>query len=140
MTVNVTNSLIANITTSEDSSSNVPINRGLGNPSYDCNFGQFTTYRALAPGATTIATTPSTVAVNCAQFYFKNIDSNGPLAIQWQTTGTGGITGTPVINLYGGDMILFWCKPGSALTGIINNVQVTNLAAVNVLCEYFLGG
>lgn len=130
-TTDVTNTLIATIVSTEQSSGNIPINRGTGNPSFNVNVGQFTTYFALADGANNIALpfTPIT------QLYIKNIDATNYIKVSW--TPGGGVSGT-VLSLNPGDQILFWGNPAGITPGIAALILTTTVAGV--LCEYFLGG
>jgi hypothetical protein len=130
-TTDVTNTLIANITSTEQSTSNVDINRGTGNPAFSASAGQFTTYLALNPGLNSFVL-PVTPA---AQVYIKNIDPIKTVVVNW--TSVGSVGSATILNLTPGDQIIFWCSPTGA-SGI--TALTMTPSAAGCLVEYFLGG
>lgn len=129
---NVTNTLTAIITTQEDTTGSVPINRGTGNPAFDCTVGEFVTYKILLAAGTFNVQLPQ--AVTC-QVYIKNLDTANSIQINW--TPNNGAPAA-VIALNPGEQLILWADPSKATPGITALSFVT--AAPNVLCEYFLGG
>lgn len=132
MATQVTNTLTAIVTTQEDITGSVPINRGTGNPAFDCNVGAFTTYQQLAAGNTDLQLPKATVY----QVYIKNLDSTNTVTVQWTISGGAQLS---VCNLTPGDQIIMWCNPaiGSAGAG----VSAIRLIAQGgtALVEYFIG-
>lgn len=131
-TTDVTNALVANITSTEQSTSNIPINRSTGNPSTNANVGVFNTYLALAGGANAIALPFSP----CTQLYIRNLDTAKTIQVNWTQNGGGAVN---VLVLNPGDQIIFWSTPGGATTPGITALSLTPSAA-GALVEYFLGG
>jgi hypothetical protein len=129
---NMTNTLISNITATEDTTQNVIINRSTG-ASFDGSASAMSEYISLAAG-----TTPISLATGiCTQFYLKNIDPNGhSVIVSW--TPTTGASVPNVITLYPGDQIMFWAKPGTS-NGGITALSLTPSAATTLI-EYFFGG
>jgi hypothetical protein len=130
-TMDVTNQLVANVSSTEQSTSNVDINRSIGNAAFASNVGQFTTYKKLAAGANAI----SLPIIPTTEVYIKNIDSVATLTVTW-TPNTGGSDVTVTV-LYPGDQIILWQNPGGATAGIIT-LEIAASSAGYV--EYFLGG
>ena len=132
-TTDVTNTLTATITSQEQSTSNIPINRSTGNPAFNANVGSFITYLALAGGAQPLAL-PS--AINpTTQVYLRNIDPTKTLTVAWTPNG-GALNNVIVLNP--GDQIIFWCNPGGVTTPGVTAITLTPSAA-GCLIEYFLG-
>ncbi len=128
---NMTNTLTANITATEDTTQNVIINRSIGTL-FDASASQIVEYASLAAGPTPI----SLATAICTQFYLKNIDPNGhTVTVTW--TPQGGASAV-VQTLLPGDLILFWSKPGGANNGI-TALSLTPSAATTLI-EYFFGG
>lgn len=128
---NVTNTLIANITATEDSTQNVPINRGTGNPAFDSSVAEGILYIALGAGANVIGLP---ISPTC-QVYIRNNDPAKSVIVNW--TPNGGAAGN-ITTLLPGDQIILWQKPGGANAGI-TTLTLTPSAA-GALVEYFLGG
>lgn len=128
---NITNTLLATITATEDSTQNVPINRGTGNPAYDSSVAEGILYIALLGGANVI---PLPISPTC-QVYIKNNDSTKTVTVNW--TPNGGVAGNVVL-LNPGEQIILWTKPGGTTPGI-TALSLTPSAA-GALVEYFLGG
>ncbi|SRR6266481_5080008 len=128
----VTNTLQANITSTEQSSSNVPINRGTGSPSFAAGVGQFTTYFLLPGGQSSIPLPFSPVT----QLYIKNLDVAHSILVVW-TQNSGAAQ--PVIELNPGDQIMFWCNPSGPFIPGITALWMTPNAGT-ALVEFFLGG
>lgn len=129
---NVTNTLVANITTQEDLTGNVPVNRGTGNPALDCSVGEFVTYKLL-PVGTTVLQLPISP---CCQVYIKNLDASNPITIIWLPNGS--VIGVSVIALNPGDQLILWCDPTKPAPGVTSiSIGPTGGTA---LIEYFLGG
>ncbi len=131
-TTDVTNTLVANFTSTEQSSSSVNINRSNGNPGFNANVGQFTTYFLLPGGQSSIPLPFSPVT----QLYIKNLDQAHSILIVW-TMNTGAAH--PVIELNPGDQIMFWCSPAGAMTPGITELFMTPNSGT-ALVEFFLGG
>jgi hypothetical protein len=131
-TTDVTNTLVANISSTEQSSSNVPINRSNGNPAFAANVGSFTTYFALIAGENElpIPFTP------CTQVYVKNLDVTKYVTVKWTPNNFAKVI-TLVLNP--GDQMALWCNPAGAQTPGITEISLTPSAA-GALVEYFLGG
>ena len=126
---NITNTLIANITATEDSTQNVIINRSTGNPQFDSTLALMQEYISLAAMVNVVL--PGTPVV---QVYIRNIDSAKNVTVAW--TPNGGASNN-VILLYPGDQIILWQKPGGTNAGI-TGLTLTPSAA-GCLVEFFLG-
>lgn len=127
----VTNTLTSVITTSEDSTGVVPINRGNGNPAYDANCAEFTTYKNLT--GTLILQLPATPI---HQLYVKNIDPAGFMTVTWFPNGGANVL---VAILGPGDLINLWSDPNN--DSGLNEVTLDLKAGTdNCLCEFFIGG
>lgn len=126
----ITNTLVANITATEDSTQNVIINRSTGNPAIDSSAAVISEYQLLA-GATVIGL-PNTLAY---QVYIKNLDTAKTITVNW--TPNGGAAAN-VIVLQPGDQIIFWTTTGVTGSGI-TTLTLTPSAA-GALVEVFLGG
>ena len=133
MADNVTNTLSATILTTEDSSGTVPINRGLGNLSFDSIYGDFVTYKKLAAGDNVIDI-PSTKAF---QVYVKNNDPALFIIVKYTPT-TGTSQSSP--SLGPGEVFVIWqdITNPAATAGI--TALTLNASGANALVEYFLGG
>lgn len=133
MANNMTNTLTATITGTEDSTGNVPINRGLGNLSFDSVFSEFTTYQKLAAGDNTISI-PNSKAF---QVYVKNNDPSLNVIVKFTPTGLAEQV-SPTLGP--GEVFLIW----QLITNAAANAGVTtlklNASGANCLVEYFLGG
>lgn len=134
-TTDVTNTLVANISSAEQSTSNVDINRSTGNPSFACNVGQFTSYLALGIGVTYTVQLPLNVLTAVTQVYVKNVDPTNSFTLKW--TPNGGAS-TNIIVLNAGDQIILWCNPGGSTTPGITDLKFVTGAIC--LIEYFVGG
>lgn len=132
MSTDVTNTLIANITSTEQSTGNVDINRSVGNPSFSSAVGSFTTYFSLAAGANVIPLPLSP----CTQVYIRNLDNTKTVAVSW--TPNGGAL-EPICVLNPGGVLLLWDNPAGPTTPGITSVSMTPSAAT-CLVEYFFGG
>lgn len=131
-TTDVTNSLIASITSQEQSTGNVPINRSTGSPSFNSNTGIFQSYVALNAGANVIGTTVSPIT----QVYVRNLDTAKSIIVAW--TPNGGSLAN-VVTLNPGDQIILFAVPGGATNPGITELSLTPSAA-GALCEFFIGG
>lgn len=131
-TTDVTNTLVANISSIEQSTSNVPINRSTGNPAYASNLGLFTTYQALAAGVNNI---PLPISP-CTQIYIRNIDTTKNIVVNWTPLSTTVAVNVIRLAANGGQIIL-WLDPAGAEG--ITALSLTPSAA-GCLVEYFLGG
>jgi hypothetical protein len=127
----ITNTLVANITAQEDSTQNIPINRGTGNPSFDSVFAQMTEYVVLASGDNVIPLPAAT----CYQLYVRNNDP--ALIITIKMTAKGGALTTRE-QLYPGDQFILWQANTGANAGY--TALTLNASAANALVEYFIGG
>jgi|SRR5579859_1264522 len=128
----ITNTLVANITATEDSTSSVIINRSTGNPSFDSSIAQMTEYLALAGLLNVILP----ISPTC-QVYIKNNDAAKSVQVNWTQN-----TGAPVnvIQLNPGDQIILWLNPAGAPAPIgITTLSLTPSGA-GALVEYFIGG
>src|SRR5215472_11601140 len=116
---NTTNTLTATLTATEDTTQNVPINRGTGNPSYDSTSAAFEYYFVLPAGPTTIQLPKNPTT----QVYIKNNDNAGKnVVVSW--IPSGGVNNN-VITLNPGDLILFWCNPAGATNPGITTLTLT---------------
>lgn len=131
MANNVTNTLTAVVTTQEDTTGNVPINRGTGNPALDVTSGEFTTYKKLASGDNIIQLPISPVC----QVYVKNLDPT--LVITVKGTLNGGAS-QPIAKLNPGDQVIVWNSSTGTTPGYTD--ITLNASGANALCEFFLGG
>lgn len=129
----VTNTLIANITSEEDSTSNVPINRSNGNPNFDATFADFSTYVKM--GASPFQLPVNAYGAPCTQFYLKNLDPTIMITLSWTPQGQALVR---VLDLYPGDSIVFWENPANDTAGI-TSAQIS-FASGSPLIEYFIGG
>lgn len=127
---NITNSLLATITATEDSTGNVILNRNTGNPGMDSSVAQGMEYLTLA-GATNV-TLP---IAQTMQVYIRNIDPTKSITVNW--TPQGGAAANTCV-LYPGDQIILWQKPGGTSAGI--SALTLTPSAAGALVEYFLGG
>lgn len=130
MANNVTNTLAAVITSTEDTTGNVPINRGTGNPAFDSVSGDFRTYLSIT-GALVLTPNPNPAR----QVYIRNLDATNDLTIAW--VPSGGVNNT-VILLKPGEQIMFWGDPSKAGGGV-TQITITP-SATPCLLEYFIGG
>lgn len=130
MAADVTNTLVATITSTEQSSSAVDINRSTGNPAISATTGTFNTYVACLGGAN-VLTLPVDPVYQC---YIKNLDATKTITVAW--TPNEGV-GATILLLNPGDQIMFWCSiiAGAGVTGI-----TLTPSAAGALVEYFLGG
>ncbi len=138
MAGNVTNTLIANITSGEQSSGNVDINRGTGNPAFNTDLGQFTTYRALGVGRNNIQIPMTGVTPTATQVYIKNVDPAISYDVFWRGSNAG-LLSLSILTLNPGDQIMFWCDPDGPTTPGITQLQIEN-PTDGALIEYFIGG
>lgn len=132
MAVTSTNLLSATITAT-DSGSNVPINRGIGNPTYGGVVGNFSLNALLSAGAgaDNIIVLPATIAFN---LYLRNLAAPGGSVITVKWTPNGGAAVT-VLALQPGSVIIFW---EIVAVGGITNLTL-NPTINNTPIEYFLG-
>jgi len=131
---NTNNAFIATIVATDDTTGNVPINFGTGNPAFDSAIAKLERYHNLSAGANVIAiSTPSGIA---AEVYIKNVDPNNKtVTVTW--TPNGGASAT-VIVLNSGDQIIFWTNPSGNTPGI--SALTLTPSAANALVEFFIGG
>jgi hypothetical protein len=131
---NMTNSLSATIISTEDTTGNVPINRGLGNLSFDSIYGEFTAYQNLGNGDNTI-TLPNSPAY---QVYVKNNAASGNIVVKYTPQG-GAQQLSP--SLGPGECFVIWQannSGGGVLAGI--TALIINASVANLPVEYFIGG
>ena len=129
-TLDATNTLTATITSTEDSTGVIPVNRGMGNLAFDSNYGAFCYYEKLVVGDNSIQL-PNAKAF---QIYVKNIDPSLTITVKYTPQG-GSQQVSPL--LYPGDVFVIWQEVTNAsagITGLIVNSTGT------ALIEYFLGG
>lgn len=133
MANNMTNTLTATITGTEDTTGNVPVNRGLGNLAFDSIFAEFTTYQKLASGDNTIVIPDG----KAFQVYVKNNDPALFIIVKYTPTGLAQQVSS---TLGPGEVFLQWQQitNGNANAGITG--LVLNASGANALVEYFLGG
>lgn len=131
-TTDVTNTLVANISSTEQSTSNVPINRSTGNPSFASNSGSFVTYVALAAGVNV----PFFPFSPITQVYVRNIDAAKSLSMSWVPNGGAAAV---VIELNPGDQIILWSNPAGPVAPGITSISFTPSTS-GCLIEYFFGG
>lgn len=135
----MTNTLTATITGTEDTTGNVPINRGLGNLAFSSatvsQFAEFVSYQRLNNGDNPIVIPgPLTKA---SQVYVKNLDATNNIVVKY--TPSGGVQQLST-TLGPGEVFIIWQAQGNSATGAGITAFVLNASAANVLCEYFLGG
>jgi len=126
----ITNTLVANITSQEDSSQNVIVNRGTGNPNFDSVLAQMTEYYVLANGANVIPLPAAT----CFQLYIRNNDA--ALLITPSITPKGGVAAI-YPQLYPGDQMFIWQSNTGANAGF--TALTLTASAANTLVEFFIG-
>jgi hypothetical protein len=133
MANNVTNALSATIISTEDTTGLVPVNRGLGNLSFDSIFADFTTYEKLGAGDNAIVI-PNGKAF---QVYVKNNDPALFIVVKYTPTGLAQQL-SPTLGP--GEAFLMWqqitnANANAGITGL-----VLNASGANALVEFFLGG
>jgi hypothetical protein len=133
MANNVTNALSATIISTEDTTGLVPVNRGLGNLSFDSIFADFTTYEKLGAGDNAIAI-PNGKAF---QVYVKNNDPALFIVVKYTPTGLAQQLSA---TLGPGEVFVMWqqitnANANAGITGL-----VLNASGANALVEFFLGG
>jgi hypothetical protein len=133
MANNVTNALSATIISTEDTTGLVPVNRGLGNLSFDSIFADFTTYEKLGAGDNAI-TIPNGKAF---QVYVKNNDPALFIVVKYTPTGLAQQLSA---TLGPGEVFVMWqqitnANANAGITGL-----VLNASGANALVEFFLGG
>lgn len=126
----ITNTLVANITAQEDSTQNVIVNRGTGNPNFDSVLAQMTEYYVLANGANVIPLP----TVTCFQLYIRNNDP--ALLITPTVTPKGGVAAI-YPQLYPGDQMFIWQSNVGANAGF--TALTLTASGANALVEFFLG-
>lgn len=132
MAVQVTNTLTAFITSTEDTTGNVTINRGNGNPAVDSTLGQYTQqFKCLGIGVDTPVPFP-TPGVEIDQLYIKNNDAAAIITVKW--VPTSGALAT-IIKLTPGSMIMVWETTSGQGMGA---VTVASTIAGS-FCELFIG-
>jgi hypothetical protein len=131
MAGNTTNTLTAQITATDDTTQNVPINFGTGNPAFDSSAAEFVRYRSFSA-----AFTPQIVITLITELYIKNTGVN-PFTVSW--TPNGGV-GNNVIVLNPGDQIILFASPAGASTPGVSTFTLTPVGATPCLAEYFMGG
>ena len=121
---NVTNTLIANISTTEDTTQNVIINRTVPGLVFDSTVAQGVIYQSLT-GAFTV----NLPSANCYQLYVRNNDPTNNVNVN---ANAGSINWA----LHPGSAIFLWQSPtnGTAITSL----QLTP-AGTPCLVEYFIG-
>jgi hypothetical protein len=137
MSLNTTNAVNVNISTTEDSSGAIDITRNISQ-SYDSNLAQLVSYAfanvALISLMPSLAVGSGFVAF---QVYIKNNDANNQLAVV--LTPLNGVAAN-VVYLNPQDFILIWQKTGGAVNGGFSNVQVGASVGSRTQFEYFIGG
>ena len=129
----MTNLLVANITSTEDSTSAVVVNRSTGNPAFDSSVSQMTEYFILAGGANVI---PLPISPAC-QIYIKNNDAAKSIQVTWTQNGGGSVS---IIQLNPGDQISFWTSPTGAPAPIGITALSLTPSVAGALVEFFIGG
>jgi hypothetical protein len=132
MAINTTNAVTVNITTTEDTSGAVDINRSIA-LSYDSNFAELISYQKLLTGATQI---PNTIANTYYQVYIKNNDAAAQVQVSVLPTG-GALVNMGTLNPQ--DFILIWQKTAGTANAGYTGITLT-VTAASCLVEYFLGG
>lgn len=127
---NITNTLIANITATEDTTQNVIVNRTVPNLNFDSNTAEGVIYGILANGANAI-TLP---AAKCFQLYIRNNDPANTITPTITPTG-GAPAALPI--LFPGDAMFIWQSNTSSAAGFTALSLSAN--AANTLVEYFIG-
>lgn len=128
---NITNTLIANVTATEDSTQNVTINRTLSNLNFDSSVAAIDQYPSLPSGDNIIGLPIPTV------FQLMVVNKDPALIITPKITPKGGVLAI-CTQLYPGDVMIIWQKPGSANGGITG--LTLNASGAGALYEVFFGG
>jgi hypothetical protein len=135
MALQVTNTLTATITSTEDSTGNVAINRGNGNPAVDAVVGLYIEqFKTLGAGFDTKI--PSISGLDTAeidQLYIKNNDANAIITVKWSPVAHGGQI--LALDLQPGSQLLLWettTGRGVASVTVASSVGGT-------FCEIFIG-
>lgn len=129
----MTNTLTATITGSEDSTGNVPINRGLGNLAFDSVFSDFVTYQLL-PSGDTVITVPGGKAF---QVYVKNVDPSLFITVKYTPTGLAQQLSS---TLGPGEVFIQWQINTNANANAGITALTLSASGANCSAEYFLGG
>ncbi len=137
MATHQTNVAQVTVLCTEDSTSNVLVNRSFA-PSLDANSGIYGTY-INNPAAGTVGLPFAYGVTSIFNFYARNLAAPGGGNIQIEVTFNGGAA--EVITLQPGDVFLYWSNSNAAATtGIgISLVRVINVPASTATFEYFMG-
>ncbi len=129
---NITNTLTASITATEDTTGSVIINRAIG-IGFDSTTASGIEYQVLGAGATNVQLPIAIVN----QLYVKNIDPAKSIIVS--VTLNGGLT-QQIASLNPTDFVLLWQKPGGAPSNPGITALILTPSAASCLVEYFLGG
>lgn len=132
MAITSSNLLSATITAT-DSGSNVPINRGIGNPTLGGTVGEFSLNQLLSAGAgvDNPISLPSATIFN---LYIRNLAAPGGsiVTVKWTPTGGAAVT---ILALQPGSVIIFWeIVAVGGITTLTLNPTINNTPV-----EMFLG-
>lgn len=131
MSVQITNTLTSFITATEDSTGNVVINRGNGNPAVDSTTALFVEqFKTL--GAAVDTPIPFTVGAEIDQLYIKNNDAAAIITVKWTKSGGGAAN---VIDLQPGGLLNFW-EPTTG-KGVLSVTVASSIGST--FCEIFVG-
>lgn len=132
MAVQVTNTLTAIITSTEDSTGNVFVNRGNGNPAVDSTTGLYV-QQFKTGGAAVDTAIPYPVGQEIDQLYIKNNDPAAVITVKWTASGGGGVI--KPVELQPGGMIMFW-EPTTS-KGVLSVTVASSVGSTFV--EIFVG-
>ena len=131
MAVQVTNTLTAIITSTEDTTGNVFVNRGTGNPTVDSTTGLYV-QQFVTAGAAVDTAIPYPVGLAIDQLYIKNNDNVAVLTVKWTPAG-GGVTTIKTIKP--GGQLIFW----ESVTGAgVSSVTIASSVGATFV-ELFVG-
>lgn len=129
----VVNTLTANITSTEISTGNVPVNRGLGNLGFNAIYADFTTYQQLLViGDTTIAIPMG----KAFQVYVRNLDNALKITVKYTPTG---LTQQVSPTIGPGEAFIIWQQNTNADPNAGITALVLNASGQPCIVEYFLG-
>jgi hypothetical protein len=139
MATHQTNVAQVTVLCTEDSTSNVLVNRSFA-PSLDAASGVYGTYTNNPAAGPIVLPFPYGI-VTIFNFYARNLAAPGGGNVQFELTWT--TNGAPeTVVLTPGDVILYWSNQNSVATaGIgISLIRLDNVPASTATFEYFLGG
>jgi hypothetical protein len=130
---NITNTLVANVTSTEDSTGNVIINRSTGQPAFDSTSASINEY--IITSATPLII--QTLLTWIYQLYIRNIDTANNINVAWTPQST--LIAAEIVQLGPGDQLISWCNPSGSGNNGIRSVTMS-CASTTAKVEYFIGG